>query len=117
MVPHNIESYRFGRIRIDGKDYSNDVIIMPEGVIPEWWREKGHSLSERDLDRVLENPPEVLVIGRGASGMMKTPEETLESLRGRGIEVITCDSAEAAKRYNEESARGRRAAAAIHLTC
>jgi hypothetical protein len=44
MAAPKIESYRFGEIVIDGRRYSNDVIIYPDRVDGKWWREEGHSL-------------------------------------------------------------------------
>lgn len=37
----NIAGYRFGRIDIDGRTYTSDVIITPERVIDSWWRQRG----------------------------------------------------------------------------
>ena len=34
----NIQSYRFGHIQIDGKDYRNDVKLIGKRVVSEWWR-------------------------------------------------------------------------------
>ena len=43
----NISAYRFGKIHIDGRAYSSDVIITPERVVDTWWRKQGHSVSSR----------------------------------------------------------------------
>ena len=34
-----IESYSFGEVVIDGKRYRSDVIVFPDRVKPNWWRE------------------------------------------------------------------------------
>jgi hypothetical protein len=44
MIPPKIDSYKFGRIVIDGQAYSRDVIILPDRVIRDWWRDSGHIL-------------------------------------------------------------------------
>jgi len=44
-----IEAYRFGRISIDGRAYTGDLIICPDGIRTDWWRPEGHSL--RPLQR------------------------------------------------------------------
>ena len=36
-----IEKYSFGNIRIDGRDYSQDVILLGNQVKGPWWREAG----------------------------------------------------------------------------
>ena len=114
--PPVIESYQFGEIVIDGATYQNDVIILPDGVKPEWWRDKGHILQPQDLDAVLDANPEVLVVGQGASGRMQVTQETRESLDGAGIELIAAPTPDAIETYNQMR-RDRNVAAALHLTC
>lgn len=35
-----INSYDFGRIVVDGKAYTSDVIIFPDRVNSYWWRKE-----------------------------------------------------------------------------
>jgi len=114
-MPH-IESYSFGRIIIDGKTYTSDVIILPDGVRPGWWRKEGHSLHQEDLTEVIEARPQVLVIGTGNVGLMQVPQEVLDYLATHGIRAEVERTAAACKRYNE-LAQSERVAAALHLTC
>ncbi len=112
----NVDRYRFGEIVVDGRQYSTDVIIYPDHVEDRWWREKGHSLSLRDVQPMLQTPPEVLVIGQGSIGRMAVPAETRRRLQAAGIEVIAEPTAQACETYNR--LRGnRRVVAALHLTC
>lgn len=111
-----INHYRFGQITIDGVKYSRDVIIYPERVQDNWWRELGHSLSIEDLPDVLVTPPEVLVVGRGSVSRMTVPAVTIAELQAAGIEVIAQSTGEACQTYNRLS-ETRRVAAALHLTC
>lgn len=111
-----IESYRFGRIRVGGRDYTSDVIIYPGRVDASWWRQEGHLLQLADLAEVLREPPEVLVVGRGAQGVMKVAPEVEERLAGLGVELIARRSPEACEAYNRLH-RQRRTIACIHLTC
>jgi hypothetical protein len=79
-----VEGYRFGRIVIDGEEQTHDVIILPGWVLPNWWREEGHALVLDDLGEVLDDLPERLIVGTGASGQMRPDPGTLEALRRRG---------------------------------
>ena len=63
MIPKKIDSYRFGHIVIDGQVYSQDVIILSDRVIRDWWRGSGHILHPDDLLLVFEASPKVLVVG------------------------------------------------------
>lgn len=111
-----VEEYQFGRIEIDGEVYQNDVIILPDRVVSDWWRDQGHSLALADFNGVLDVLPDKLVIGQGASGRMRVPPDTRRKLEGRGIEVLAMPTDQAVSRYNELRGEGR-VAAALHLTC
>ncbi len=111
-----IENYRFGRITIDGRDYTGDVIVYPDRVDDEWWREEGHSLCMADLEDILDIGPDVLVIGTGANGLMAVPEDVRRELRARGIEPRPAPTAEACDLYNELAGEST-VIAALHLTC
>jgi len=114
-MPH-IASYAFGRIVVDDKTYTQDLILLPGGARPGWWRKEGHLLQPEDLQEVLEAKPSVLVVGTGNPGLMKVPQETLDYLAAQGIRVEVHPTAAACQRYNE-LARSEQAAAALHLTC
>jgi hypothetical protein len=116
MAKPRIESYQFGRIVIDAQAYSRDVIILPVGVVSNWRRIQGHSLSVDDLAAVLEISPEVLVIGQGAVSRMSVPIETSQVLEAAGMELFTAPTEEACQIYNTLREQ-KRVAAALHLTC
>jgi len=111
-----IDAYSFGRIRIDGRDYTSDVIIYPGRVDASWWRRQGHLLQLADLADVLREPPEVLVVGTGASGVMKVTPEVEEIAAELGIRLLVRRSPEACQEYNRLH-RESRTVACLHLTC
>jgi hypothetical protein len=113
----HIDAYAFGRIVIDGAEYIQDVIILPDHVQASWWRREGHFLHIEDLDTVLAAPPKVLIIGRGFAGVMKVPSELVQALEAQGIEVHVAKSREAVALYNELAPTTPSLAAALHLTC
>ena len=71
-----IDSYDFGHIVIDGEEITHDLILSGGEVI-NWWRKEGHSIAIEDL-KDLPDDFEVLVIGNGASGCCKVPDETID---------------------------------------
>ena len=115
--PPGISSYSFGRIEIEGRTYTSDVIILPSGVRSNWWRDEGHTLEPGDLTAVLEASPEVLVIGQGTHGVMRVTDETLACLKQAGIEAVCAPTPRAVEVYNEHRRQGEIVAAALHLTC
>jgi hypothetical protein len=117
IIPMMIESSDFGRMRIQGRDYFRDLLIVDGRVLPDWWRAQGHRLIPADLKEVLDAAPAVLVVGTGVAGMMEVPEETRRTLRDRGIRLEEARTAEAIKIFNRLFASQEDVAGAFHLTC
>jgi hypothetical protein len=111
-----IDSYDFGRIVINGKRYSSDLIVFSDKVRDGWWRKEGHRLHVEDLKDVLEVKPEVLVVGTGYSGLMRVPPETRRYVESEGIEFVAQKTAEACETFNR-LVKSRKVVAALHLTC
>ena len=112
-----ITSYRFGQVEIDGKGYHSDVIITASQVHDNWWRREGHNLVIEDLAVVLEQDPQVIVIGSGYYGRMQVPRQTRDWLHKRGIQLEVVPTSQAVERYNELQRHGASVVAALHLTC
>ena len=111
-----IDSYRFGLIVVNGKHYTSDLIVFPDRVKDNWWRKTGHELCLDDLSEVVAEKPEVLVVGTGASGLMKVLSEVKQSLEAGGIKLIAKPTNEACTLYNQ-LCQSQRVVAALHLTC
>jgi hypothetical protein len=113
-----IEHYSFGRIRIDGTDYTNDVILLKGKVISPWWRSAGgHVFAPEDLGEVISAAPEVVVLGTGHVGLVKVRGETIKAFEHAGTEVVEERTSMAVEEFNRLEAEGRDVAAAFHLTC
>ena len=110
----HIDQYEFGRIVIDGKTYSQDVIIFPESIQDSWWRKSGHDLIEEDLEEVFAVTPPRLVVGTGAYGIMSVSDEVRERCEEADIELVVQKTADAVRTFNESPAG---TVAALHLTC
>jgi hypothetical protein len=110
-----IEGYGFGRVTIDGREETRDVIVLPQRVVRGWWRKEGHGLVLEDLDQVLDELPARLLVGTGAYGQLRPDPGALEALRARGVEVGVLPTGEAVERYAQLDPR--KTAAALHLTC
>jgi len=113
-----IDEYSFGRMKVEGIEFTSDLIIYTDGRIQDnWWRAQGHNLVPEDIPKVLDAAPEKLVIGTGANGMMKVSESVLKLCRNRGIEVEVYRTADALRPFNENTEAGTVVAACFHLTC
>ncbi len=116
----HIDSYQFGKIVIDGVDYSKDCLILDGVVQANWWRKQGHLLSAEDLQPIITAKPTLLIVGcgaSGASGLMKISDEARQVLLEEDIQLEAVDTAKAVERFNELSKTSVNIAAALHLTC
>lgn len=116
MSRPKIDSYRFGKIVIDGQVYTKDVILLPDRVVGGWWRKEGHTLYLSDLKEILAVNPSLLIVGQGAQSRMRVSGEVEEALKDVGITLISLPTGKACEEYNQQSAETI-IAAALHLTC
>ncbi len=113
-----IEQYSFGKMTVNGREYTSDLIIHPDGRIEaDWWRKQGHNLVPEDIKELLDEKPGRLIVGTGNSGVMKLSAEVLEKCRELGIEVEATPTKEAADRFNNLAEGNGSVAACFHLTC
>ncbi len=84
-----IEHYQFGFLIYKGKSYNKDLIILKdlkeEKVLPNWWRKEGHYLCVEDLAEVFSFKPIYLIVGTGASGVMKIDPQVKIKCQNLGI--------------------------------
>lgn len=109
-----IEDYSFGEIIIDGKRYTDDVILLGREVRSGWWRNRGHRVVEGDLESVKKYDPELLIIGTGSSGRVTVPSSLENDL---DFEMVSYPTKRACKRYNKELEDDKKIAGGFHLTC
>ncbi|RLG48865.1 MAG: hypothetical protein DRN90_03010 [Thermoproteota archaeon] len=77
-------------------------------------REKSHYLAYEEIEDLLEENPEVIIIGIGHSNSVKVDEKIL-GIERPIIEVLNTPKAIA--RFNELKSKGVKVAAIIHSTC
>jgi hypothetical protein len=113
-----IESYTPGHVVVDGVELTRDVIVLPDRMLPNWWRRNGHSLVIEDLEDVLDELPERLILGCGYASRLDPDPSVIEALAKRGVTVEALPTDDAVGRFQELEARDPAAvAAALHLTC
>ena len=112
-----IDAFAFGSIVIDGKKYTSDLIIYPDGcVITSWRRKGGHILSGDDINELVDSQPEVIIAGTGVSGLVKPEKELQKTLQKKSIEFLPAPNQKAMELFNELSSK-KRVGACFHLTC
>jgi len=110
-----IGDYRFGRVTVEGRELTRDVIVLPGRVVENWRRRNGHELVWDDLTDVVDELPPRLVVGMGADLRMRPHQDVLDRLLDRGVDVECLPTPNAVVRFAglDPSAT----AAALHLTC
>ena len=110
-----IGSCDFGKINIDEKEYTHDMILYQDKVSP-WLQQQSHWVGVSDLGEIIEKKPEIVILGTGHSGVMEVSKEAKEYLEKLGIEVIIEQTKKACDIFNELSEK-QGVVAALHLTC
>ncbi|MCA1786969.1 MAG: Mth938-like domain-containing protein [Desulfobacteraceae bacterium] len=112
------DCYSFGKMTIKGKEYREDLILLPNGsVLSPWIRKSGHRLGLGDLDPVLDSPAKTLVIGTGKPGLMRPHATLVADLQEKGITAMVMSSKRAAEKFNTLAGGSDDVAACFHLTC
>lgn len=119
-----IEEYRFGFIKINGKEYDFDVEVRWTGEVLRWQRKESHIFGIDDIKRAIGQNPDIIVFGTGESGMAKLSEGAKDFLKEKGIEFIVDSTGEAVKTFNvilekskEEEGKKKKVIGLFHLTC
>ncbi|MCF6290007.1 MAG: MTH938/NDUFAF3 family protein [Desulfobacterales bacterium] len=113
-----IESYSFGRMRVAGREYNSDLIVFPSGRIrAPWWRRSGHQLLLDDIEDIVAEAVAILVVGTGASGLLRPVAGLAEQLAQKGIEMLAQPTARAVDSFNRLWEQQKRVGGCFHLTC
>ena len=112
-----IDACSFGLIVINGKKYTSDLVVYPDGhVVDSWYRRSGHRLSSDDILELIESEPKVIIAGTGVSGLVKPEKELEKLLHQKGIKFVPAPNHEAMNLYNEMSSK-KQVGACFHLAC
>lgn len=119
-----IEEYQFGSIIVDGKRYGHDIEVRWTGEVFSWWRKESHIIDLVDIQRAIDEKPDLVILGTGAAGVAKVTEKAQKEIRAQGIELIIDKTEEAIRTFNiikarskQEEGREKKIIGLFHLTC
>ena len=112
-----IKQFSFGKIIVNGVSYTSDIKIIQGKVIPEWWRKSGHRVDVDDIKDILKSKPDILVIGKGKPGLMKSSRSLREFLKDNEIELIEEKTSKAVQTFNRLLKEGKDVSAGLHVSC
>ena len=112
-----IEKFSFGAITVNGQTYHSDIKIIKGAVVPDWWRNSGHTVDIDDVHDILSTQPNILVIGKGAPGHMRVTDALKEHAATHGFELIEEKTASAINTFNRLVKEGKIVAGGFHVGC
>ena len=110
-----ITSYSFGKMIVDGKTYTNELQILPNGTVKKWSPNDPHYILPADIEEIVSSSIKTLIIGNGANGEAAIPDETIKFIKAKSITVHIMNTYEAVKLFNESSKEAM--GAIFHLNC
>ena len=116
-----VNSFKFGSIVIDGKQYGYDVVILADGTVKEREANKakfgGHIIGKAEIKELAKTKPETIIVGTGTSGMARVSLDAQLYSADANLNGVVLPSSEAIVKLNQLVDEGKRVAALIHITC
>ncbi len=110
-----ITHYSFGKMVIDGRKYTNELQIFPDGRVKDWSPGDPHYILPADIEEIVNSNIQVLIIGNGANGEAAVPDKTINFIEKKNIKVHVLNSHKATELFNNSPKKNL--AALFHLNC
>ncbi|RLE94020.1 MAG: hypothetical protein DRN04_04855 [Thermoprotei archaeon] len=119
-----IEGTGFGYIIVNGVRYDHDIVVHVDGSVTKRKKElskpykKGvHTpLAPPEIEEILDENPEIAIIGSGQYGALPILDETIKLLEEKNVKYIIEKTPKAIEEYNKLS-KEKRVAGIFHVTC
>jgi len=105
-----VTDFKFGSIRINGKEYKEDVFVLGNSVEI---KESGHTIRKKEVEKLVLEEPKQIIIGTGTTGKVKITEEALSFVKSNNIDIILEKTPKAVEIFNKNN----NAVGLFHLTC
>ena len=116
-----IDSTKFGSVTVNGKEFSNDIIIRLNGNVEKRKKKlskkrygSSHTISLEEAEHIFEPEVRKLIIGTGQTGFVELSPEAAGFFRENECEVQLLPTPEAIIAWND--AEGQ-AIGMFHVTC
>lgn len=116
-----VDSFSFGSITVDGKEYRRDLFLLPDGTVRQrkggFWIFGSHDIKKEEVEELSKAGAEVMVVGIGTNSMAKVSKDAKDYIEKAKLELHVLPSREAVTKYNELVEQKKKAGALIHITC
>jgi len=121
MAVH-FDSSSFGEVIINGCPFGDVLVIgdeIEERDDQRLDRELGtdHLIGDWEVERLLDNDPELVIIGTGTAGDLRVTLEVREKFKKAKVELIILTTPSAIEEYNLLVSQNKKVNALIHTTC
>ncbi len=99
-------------VRIGDTLYDGTIAVTPDSVVESWTQKSLSELVVEDFEDLLDQQPEVVLLGTGASNRF-APRELTFGFARLGIGFETMDTKAAARTFNVLAGEDRRVAAVL----
>lgn len=103
-----IQEYKLGAFIIDGKQFIGSIKVVDNKV--RYWERETQILDIKDIDELLRTNPEYLIIGTGAGGLLKVPDNIRQTVLMKGISLVVGKTQEVVIKFNELNSNKKRVA-------
>jgi uncharacterized protein len=107
-----VQSYSTDKIIVNGKEYINSLVLMPNMIIQNWSSGTFEDLTRDDFIQIIKHTPEIVIFGTGSIHRFP-PHEILQPLYDNSVGVETMNTAAACRTYNILMSEGKNVAAAL----
>jgi len=116
-----ITNLKWGSVRIETGEQYKDAKLWPGGSRASDWNETGTShspgIQPADIEELLAHDAVIVILSRGQSNRLKTPESTIAWLEKKGVHFKIMNTRDAVEEYNRLPGSGEKVGALIHSTC
>ena len=110
----------WGEVELEDGSIFKDVKVFPGGARSWQWGETGTQhypgIQLADVEELLENGADVVVLTRGVLGRLSVPEELVNQLIDRGVEVHVAITRQGVDVYNQ-LCDSKQVGILLHSTC
>ncbi len=105
-------AYGANYVAVNHEKYEENLIVLPESIIPRWSTATVETLTTGDMQQLLGLGTEIILLGTG-SRLRFPPGALLRPFAPAGIGLEIMDLQAACRTYNILAAEGRKVAAAL----
>lgn len=99
-----IDKFSFGSIVVEGKKYSQDVLILADGTVRKRGRSflifGSHNIRKEEIEELAQGEPEAIIVGTGTSARASLTSEVENWAKEKNVSLLVQPSHDAIAKLN-----------------